>query len=56
MGDNEACDVMSGLQQTLDALNGWDLERRARALIDSMGLDADACLSTLSGVVNAVFC
>ena len=32
------------------------LERRARALIDSMGLDADACLSTLSGVVNAVFC
>lgn len=49
MGDNKACDAMSGLQQTLDELNGWDLERRARALIDSMGLDADACLSTLSG-------
>lgn len=49
MGDNKACDAMSSLQQTLDELNGWDLERRARALIDSMGLDADACLSTLSG-------
>ncbi|OAU99933.1 MULTISPECIES: ribosomal protection-like ABC-F family protein [Moraxella] len=48
-GNTDACQAMSQLQQTLDALHGWDFERRARALIDSMGLEADACLSELSG-------
>ncbi|USZ14879.1 ATP-binding cassette domain-containing protein [Moraxella sp. FZFQ2102] len=49
LGDNKACDEMSHLQHTLDVLHGWDFERKARAIIDSMGLDADAELSELSG-------
>ncbi len=48
-GDTRACDEMSHLQHTIDTLHGWDFERQARALIESMGLDADAPLDTLSG-------
>lgn len=48
-GDMAACERMGSLQQQLDDLHGWDLQRRAQALIDSMGLDAQADLSDLSG-------
>ncbi|MFB6349314.1 ATP-binding cassette domain-containing protein [Moraxella sp. ZJ142] len=48
-GDNAACDAMTSLQHTLDTLHGWDFERQAKALIDSMGLDTDAKLDELSG-------
>lgn len=48
-GDASACNRMSHLQHTLDTLQGWDFERKARALIDSMGLDADVRLDSLSG-------
>lgn len=49
LGDHAACDEMSHLQHTLDVLHGWDFERKARAIIDSMGLDANSNLNELSG-------
>lgn len=48
-GDDQAYQKMGELQNILDELHGWDLERKAKALIDSMGLDANARLSDLSG-------
>lgn len=48
-GDVKAYDQMLQLQHQIDALNGWDFERQARALIDNMGLDAQAQLNELSG-------
>lgn len=48
-GDEQACQTMGVLQHELDTLGGWDFERKARALIDSMGLNADDKLDNLSG-------
>lgn len=48
-GDMNACQTMSELQSRIDALNGWDLERRALMLIERMGLKADDDLRDLSG-------
>ncbi|OOS05497.1 ATP-binding cassette, subfamily F, uup [Moraxella cuniculi DSM 21768] len=49
LGDMAACERMTQYQHELETLNGWDFERHARTIIDSMGLDADALVSELSG-------
>ncbi|OOR91506.1 ABC transporter ATP-binding protein [Moraxella caviae] len=48
-GDMAACDDMAALQHEIDARHGWGLERKARALLDNMGLDPEAKLAELSG-------
>lgn len=48
-GDMNACDEMAYLQHQIDDLHGWDLERNARMLLTTMGLNPDDKLSTLSG-------
>lgn len=48
-GDMNACDEMAHLQHQIDDLHGWDLERNARMLLTTMGLNPDDKLSTLSG-------
>ncbi len=49
LGDMSACEAMGELQHKLDALDGWDLQRRALMLIDLMGLAPDDALADLSG-------
>lgn len=49
MGDMKACEHMATLQHDIDAVHGWDLEREATRLIDTMGLDPQADLASLSG-------
>ena len=48
-GDMNACSLMSELQHEIDAVHGWDLERQARTLLETMNLDPDDKLSDLSG-------
>ncbi|MGM8908658.1 ATP-binding cassette domain-containing protein [Psychrobacter sp. 1U1] len=48
-GDMDACERMATLQHDIDAVHGWDLEREARRLITTMGLDPEDDLSSLSG-------
>ncbi|WP_367109927.1 ATP-binding cassette domain-containing protein [uncultured Psychrobacter sp.] len=48
-GDMAACERMATLQHDIDAVHGWDLEREARRLITTMGLDPEDDLSSLSG-------
>lgn len=48
-GDMDACERMATLQHDIDAVHGWDLEREARRLIMTMGLDPEDDLSSLSG-------
>ena len=48
-GDMNACSLMSELQHEIDAVHGWDLERQARALLETMNLNPDDHLSDLSG-------
>ncbi len=48
-GDMDACEAMSNLQHDIDAAHGWDLEREARQIITTMGLDPEDDLSSLSG-------
>ncbi|WP_169391848.1 MULTISPECIES: ATP-binding cassette domain-containing protein [Psychrobacter] len=48
-GDMNACEQMATLQHDIDAVHGWDLEREATRLIDTMGLDPQADLASLSG-------
>ncbi len=48
-GDMDACEAMADLQHGIDAAHGWDLEREARQLITTMGLDPEDDLSSLSG-------
>lgn len=49
LGDMAACEQMTEVQHQIDIQNGWDLERHARALLDTMGLDPDEQLVNLSG-------
>ncbi len=48
-GDMAACEQMSDLQGALDDQNGWALERQVDTILDKMGLDGQADLSSLSG-------
>ncbi len=48
-GDMDACERMATLQHDIDAVHGWDLEREARRLITTMGLNPEDDLSSLSG-------
>ncbi len=48
-GDMAACTRMSELQLLVDAQGGWALERQVDAILNKMGLEGDADLSTLSG-------
>ena len=49
LGDMTACDKMTDIQHEIDALHGWDLQRQAHALLDTMGLNPDERLANLSG-------
>jgi ATP-binding cassette subfamily F protein uup len=42
-------DEMSRLQQKIEALDGWDYQRRIELIINKLDLPADASLATLSG-------
>lgn len=48
-GDMTACEQMTDAQHQIDALHGWDLERYARTLLDTMGLNPTDRLADLSG-------
>ncbi len=48
-GDMDACTQMSELQHKLDAVHGWDLQRHAKTLLETMNLDPNDRLSSLSG-------
>ena len=52
-GDMDACEAMSNLQHDIDAAHGWDLEREARQIITTMGLDPEDDLSSYRVAVNA---
>ncbi|WP_066804000.1 ATP-binding cassette domain-containing protein [Moraxella oblonga] len=49
MGDMDACTQMTDIGHQIDALHGWDLERNARTLLDTMGLNPSDKLANLSG-------
>lgn len=48
-GNLQACEQMAELQNQIDAVHGWDLERQANTLITNMRLDPNDDISELSG-------
>ena len=48
-GQMDACVRMSELQLQVDDQDGWALERQVESILNKMGLDGEADLSTLSG-------